>query len=252
MSTRALTIGAACLVGAALVTRVAAEPSGPVVAIEKAHIAADRESNHAHAEDAEAAQLGADTHAPTADESARNDADASRGGAAAAQHANNAAPAANDVPNTAAVPGGDGTRPAGGPADASARHDGAPGNPGFATAATMNYDPAQHRDPFRAPSLTTSVVKDDSPKTPLEKYELGQLKLVGVVTQGGGGSRAMVEDSAGLGYIVTTGTPIGSSGGVVTRIEPRRVLIEESVTNFYGEKEPKQVVMELPKEERSP
>ena len=62
----------------------------------------------------------------------------------------------------------------------------------------------------------------------------------------------MVEDSAGLGYIITTGTPIGSSGGVVRSIEPRRVVIEESTRDFYGDTKPKEVVMELPQEDRSP
>ena len=62
----------------------------------------------------------------------------------------------------------------------------------------------------------------------------------------------MVEDSAGLGYIITTGTPIGSSGGVVRSIEPRRVVIEESTRDFYGDAKPKEVVMELPQEDRSP
>jgi Tfp pilus assembly protein PilP len=87
----------------------------------------------------------------------------------------------------------------------------------------------------------------------LETYQLGQLKLVGVVAQpAAGGYRAMVEDSAGLGYIITTGTPIGSSGGVVRSIEPRRVVIEESTHDFYGDVKSKEVVMELPQEDRSP
>jgi Tfp pilus assembly protein PilP len=90
-----------------------------------------------------------------------------------------------------------------------------------------------------------------NPRTPLEGYEIGQLKLVGIVSEAGT-IRAMVEDSAGLGYIVTTGTPIGSSGGVVRSIEQRRMLIQEMTTNFYGEKQAKEVVMELPQEDRSP
>ena len=50
----------------------------------------------------------------------------------------------------------------------------------------------------------------------------------------------------------TTGTPIGSSGGVVRSIEPRRVVIEESARDFYGDVKSKEVVMELPQEDRSP
>jgi len=128
-------------------------------------------------------------------------------------------------------------------APAAAPHGGA------RTQATARYDPAKHRDPFQPPSVAS--VSEDSPRTPLERYEVGQLKLVGVVW-GDRASRAMVEDSAGLGYIVFPGTPIGSSGGFVREIEPRRVLIEETVTNFYGEEEAREVVMELPQEDESP
>jgi Tfp pilus assembly protein PilP len=112
------------------------------------------------------------------------------------------------------------------------------------------YDAAAHRDPFAPPRLTAAVA---DARTPLQTYQLGQLKLVGVVAESSaGGYRAMVEDSAGLGYIITTGTPIGSSGGVVRSIEPRRVVIEESARDFYGDMKPKEVVMELPQEDRSP
>ncbi len=118
-----------------------------------------------------------------------------------------------------------------------------------AAATHRSYDAAAHRDPFAPPRL--NAVADA--RTPLENYQLGQLKLVGVVAETSAGSyRAMVEDSAGLGYIITTGTPIGSSGGVVRSIEPTRVVIEESTRDFYGDVKPKEVVMELPQEDRSP
>lgn len=110
------------------------------------------------------------------------------------------------------------------------------------------YDVAAHRDPFQPPRLGGVV----NARTPLENYQIGQLKLVGVVAQSPEGYRAMVEDSAGLGYIITTGTPIGSSGGVVRSIEPRRVVIEESTRDFYGDVKAKEVLMELPQEDRSP
>lgn len=110
------------------------------------------------------------------------------------------------------------------------------------------YDVSAHRDPFRPPRLNATA----DARTPLQTYQLGQLKLVGVIAQPDHGYRAMVEDSAGLGYIITTGTPIGSSGGVVRSIEPRRVVIEESTRDFYGDVKPKEVVMELPQEDRSP
>jgi type IV pilus assembly protein PilP len=137
------------------------------------------------------------------------------------------------------------TRPSTAADAGSAPVDGQAAGAGATVVAT--YEPGKHRDPFRPPNLGTA----EAARTPLERVQIGQLKLVGVVWDAGA-PRAMVEDSSGLGYIVTAGTAIGSSGGVVRRIEPRRVLIEETVTNFYGEKEPKQVVMALPEEDRSP
>lgn len=132
--------------------------------------------------------------------------------------------------------------------DESAPQDPASAESEGAQEPPSSYDVSAHRDPFQPPRLSGSV----NARTPLENYQLGQLKLVGVVAQSSEGYRAMVEDSAGLGYIITTGTPIGSSGGVVRSIEPRRVVIEESTRDFYGEVKPKEVVMELPQEDRSP
>jgi hypothetical protein len=137
---------------------------------------------------------------------------------------------------------------AGSVGDEDSPHDQAPAGHDEAEGPHSTYDVAAHRDPFQPPRLSGPV----DARTPLQTYQLGQLKLVGVVAQPSAGYRAMVEDSAGLGYIITTGTPIGSSGGVVRSIEPRRVVIEESTRDFYGEVKPKEVVMELPQEDRSP
>ncbi len=158
--------------------------------------------------------------------------------------AESAKPAA---PTGAATKGASGDDAAGN-AEAAAAAD---GDGTTVAAANAPYEPAAHRDPFRPPNVTGPVADKGTPRTPLEAYEIGQLKLVGIVRDGGS-MRAMVEDSAGLGYIVTAGTPIGSSGGVVRTIEERRLLISETTTDFYGEKQAKEVVMELPQEDRSP
>ncbi len=197
-----------------------AAPSGPLAAIEKARGASAAESQRSHDSDAEAARIFAPGEgAAPAPEGAKADAVASR--------APDAAPNATTDAATDVV------------------------RPPIAAPSREKYDPSQHRDPFRPPNLTPTVAEKAGPRTPLEGYEIGQLKLVGIVKDAGN-LRAMVEDSAGLGYIVTTGTPIGSSGGVVRSIEQRRLLIQEMTTNFYGEKQAKEVVMELPQEDRSP
>ncbi len=249
IAVRVAAVAAIASLGAAGAPAVHAESRGPFVALDAAHAAAGKESDRAHAEDATAATLGA----ATASEAVAPKPIA-EGAAGAAAPANAADAVAHPVPPDAAAAQAADASPKAAGGQTGAAPDGAtpPANAAVATAEPFTYEPSQHRDPFRPPGLTAPVA-DATPRTPLERYELGQLKLVGVVSAANGGAtRAMVEDSSGLGYIVTTGTPIGSAGGVVTRIEPRRVLIEEHVMNFYGEKEPKEFVMELPKEDRSP
>ena len=194
---------------------------GPVAALGVARSAAQAESRHAAETDAGMA-AATDTAAPAA-----------TGGAAAGEVASGAAGATVTAS----------TGPASPEAASALSTDGAE--------TASQYDATLHRDPFRPPTLQATVADTGGARTPLERYQIGQLKLVGVVL-GAGAARAMVEDSSGLGYIVSAGTSIGSSGGVVRRIESRRVLIEETATNFYGAKEPREVVMELPQEDRSP
>lgn len=109
---------------------------------------------------------------------------------------------------------------------------------------------AQHarmRDPFRPFTLD---MHPEAPihVTPLQRFEIGQLTVVATVWEVSP-PLAMVEDSFGMGYIITPGTPIGPNGGVVTAIEPQRVVVEEHVLDFYGKEQINQIVMETPKEE---
>lgn len=213
-----------------IVATANAAPSGPLAAIEKAQTAAASESQRARNSDAEAARIFASDEG-----TAPADGQKAAGG--------QKAPATDG--QALASRGPDGSQ------DAVPNPTGDIERPPIAATSPEKYDPTKHRDPFRPPNLTSTVAEKSGPHTPLEGYEIGQLKLVGIVKDAGN-VRAMVEDSAGLGYIVSTGTPIGSSGGVVRSIEQRRVLIQETTTNFYGEKQAKEVVMELPQEDRSP
>jgi len=203
--------------------------SGPMAAIAKARAAADQADKRAAASDTKAAQAIDGEAAPHAE-----------------------AKAAEETPNTAGSVVSDAAPQHHAPGKVEDQAQGESAAPQGAAQGKepvhVKYDVSAHRDPFMPPRLNGTA----DARTPLETYQLGQLKLVGVVAQLPSGYRAMVEDSAGLGYIITTGTPIGSSGGVVRSIEPRRVVIEESTRDFYGELKPKEVVMELPQEDRSP
>ncbi len=124
--------------------------------------------------------------------------------------------------------------------------------PGSVPGDGYEYDPSGKRDPFRPLSLTREPARARAePLTPLERYELGQLRLVGVVHQLTP-PRAMVEDSAGLGFILTPGTPVGPNGGVVTEIRPREVVVEEWHTDVIGQEHRTEHVLELPADEDGP
>src|SRR5512139_565949 len=74
------------------------------------------------------------------------------------------------------------------------------------------------RDPFRPATLQKKVVaRPRENLSPLERFELNQLKIVGIVWDMKE-PRAMVEDSTGLGYTIKVGAPIGANDGVVKAI----------------------------------
>jgi type IV pilus assembly protein PilP len=104
------------------------------------------------------------------------------------------------------------------------------------------YDPTGRRDPFRPPGAGAGHAGE--PRTPLQRYEIGQLKLVAIIYDTRD-PRAVVEDEQGLGYIVKVGTPIGPNGGQVRAIERGRVTITEESTDYYGEPRVNEVAMEL-------
>lgn len=109
-------------------------------------------------------------------------------------------------------------------------------------------DSKHGRDPFRPPKLGASGATAEA-RTPLERYELGQLRLVAVV-YGGTQSRAVVEDDQGLGYIVKIGTRIGPNGGEVAMIDRGKVVVREDAVDFYGDKRSLDTVLEMKTEER--
>ena len=110
------------------------------------------------------------------------------------------------------------------------------------------YSSVGKRDPFRPLSLKAKASQRARENlSPLERYELGQLKLVAIVWDIKE-PKAMVEDGTGLGYIVKIGTLIGSNEGKVKAIKPTEVVIEEQVTDFYGARKSQEVSMKLPVE----
>jgi len=99
------------------------------------------------------------------------------------------------------------------------------------------YNPAGKRDPFVA--FLKVERKGPSPDLtslpPLQRYELGELRFVGVIW-GPALTRALVEDAEGKGYTVSVGMKIGRNDGVVTRITNKEIFIREEFRDYSGSK----------------
>ncbi len=106
------------------------------------------------------------------------------------------------------------------------------------------YNPEGKIDPFEnpfkkeAPKLAADAQPEpDEPdrirQTPLEKIDLSQLTLVGII-KFISGYKAIVEEQSGKGYMVKIGTYIGTNYGQVTAIERDRITIQEKVKSILG------------------
>jgi type IV pilus assembly protein PilP len=108
-----------------------------------------------------------------------------------------------------------------------------------------NFSTAGRRDPFRPFTLNTRThSRPRETLSPLERYELGQLKLVGIVWHVKEVS-AMIEDPAGLGYVVKVDTPIGPNDGKVKAIQPDQIIVEETYVDLFGGKKRREVNIKL-------
>jgi type IV pilus assembly protein PilP len=112
-----------------------------------------------------------------------------------------------------------------------------------AAAAEYHYDPSGKPDPFR--SFVTALKKTEvaSQSTPLERFDLGQLKLDGIVW--GSKPRALVRDPSGKAYIVAEGTAMGKNDGRVIRIDDNVVIVKETYVDFLGKATTKDIEMRL-------
>jgi type IV pilus assembly protein PilP len=109
------------------------------------------------------------------------------------------------------------------------------------------YDPTDKRDPFQpfiAMQTPFRPTDEEIPLTPLQKYDLSQLKLVAILV-GTEEDRAMVEDSEGTGYIIKKGVYVGRNFGKVKAVLKDRVIIEERYKDYTGKVKEKEIVLRL-------
>ena len=103
------------------------------------------------------------------------------------------------------------------------------------------YNPEGKLDPFEplfkkepaSLAVGKNKIERRKPLTPLERINLSQLTLVGII-QAPSGSRALVQESSGKGYIVKKGTYIGTNSGKVVQILKDSIIVEEESEDIYG------------------
>ncbi len=88
-------------------------------------------------------------------------------------------------------------------------------------------------EPKEEPAVSSKPKPPPRRLTPLEKLDLGQLKLVGII-RAETGNKALVEEASGKGYIIVKGTYIGIHSGIVVDILPDRVVVEEQDEDVLG------------------
>jgi type IV pilus assembly protein PilP len=108
------------------------------------------------------------------------------------------------------------------------------------------YNPAGKPDPFK-PFIQLTPIREslrNAPMTPLQRYEVSQLKLVAIIATPEG-NIALVEDSTGKGFFLKKGTLIGKSDGKVTKILKNKVVIEELYQDVLGQTKLNEVSINL-------
>jgi type IV pilus assembly protein PilP len=103
------------------------------------------------------------------------------------------------------------------------------------------YNPEGKLDPFEplfkkepiSLAAGKKKIKRRKPLTPLERINLSQLSLVGII-QSHSGNRALVQEASGKGYVVKKGTYIGTNSGKILQILKDRIIIEEESEDIYG------------------
>jgi Tfp pilus assembly protein PilP len=111
------------------------------------------------------------------------------------------------------------------------------------------YRPKSDRDPFKSfvsTRMETVARTQKTPriKTPLQRYSLDQLKVVGIIA-GGTMSKALLEDDGGKGYVVSAGEAVGSEGGKITSIQKDRIIIESTYRDVLGKEKVRRITKKL-------
>jgi len=144
--------------------------------------------------------------------------------------------------------GGDDDAPAAGPAPAPAPAPAATGTEGPPPEEIFVYNPIGKRDPFRTFLTKENEDADGPARTDLQKYDIDQYKLVGIVW-GNERPRALVQDPTGEGFVMEIGTYIGKNWGKVTQIQSDVVVVTEEYEAMDGRLIVNPIHLKLPSNE---
>jgi type IV pilus assembly protein PilP len=115
--------------------------------------------------------------------------------------------------------------------------------------AEYSYNPAGKPDPFKPfIQLASRSGSRTAPVTPLQNFDISQLKLVAIITTSEG-NIALVEDSTGKGYFLKKGTWIGKNDGKVIKILKDAVIIQEVYQDIFGQTKTNEISLSLHKVE---
>ncbi len=121
--------------------------------------------------------------------------------------------------------------------------------PALETKEIPEFHPKSERDPFRSfvaarTGVIASTEKTPKIKTPLQRYSLDQLKVVGIIA-GGEMRKALLEDDVGKGYVVSTGDAVGREGGKISSIRKDRIIIESTYSDVLGNEKVRRITKKL-------
>jgi type IV pilus assembly protein PilP len=106
------------------------------------------------------------------------------------------------------------------------------------------------RDPFQPfAGINPGELGQGGDKGPdaLQRLSISQIYLVGVILSKQ--NRALIQDSSGMGYIITEGILIGENNGIVTKVAKDGVTIKQHFKDYMGRVTTREVVLALKKEE---
>lgn len=104
------------------------------------------------------------------------------------------------------------------------------------------YDPKGKIDPFEplfeeTPKTKTASATyadtDHKPTTDIEKVDLSQLRLTGIILAASG-NKALVQEASGRGHVISKGTRIGTHGGWVSAVLIDKVIVKEKMKDIRG------------------